>query len=299
MAIVHRWQLDAIRGAELAIAPEIADALAQWSGFCTMGRSHNYSRIIAAFLRRVVPAFRVYTFATLSDCEILAYIQMRINSGCKPRTINLDIEMLRYFGSWCIEHGWLIRNPVHRHLHVPVPYTAPRVLTEDEEVRLLAAAAALHDRAYGFVLLLLETGFRSYLACHVRWEHVDIARGEWHIPAELAKSRREYFQPIAPRLFTWLRTHAAPNGYIYGPGARDWWYIIRARSGLPDLKRHDLRRNFVTRCRRSGILVEITMALSDHTDVRTMMAVYRRVSIDDSRGALHTVFGDGSKECSP
>jgi integrase len=62
---------------------------------------------------------------------------------------------------------------------------------------------------------------------------------------------------------------------------------------MPTLKRHDLRRTFITRCRRAEIPMEITMALSDHKDVRTMLSVYRRVDECDTRQALARLEAQG------
>ena len=50
---------------------------------------------------------------------------------------------------------------------------------------------------------------------------------------------------------------------------------------ISDLRPHDLRRSFVTRCRRKGIPMEVTMKLSDHRDLATVLKCYREIDSDE------------------
>lgn len=295
-AVVKRWQLEAIQGAGAPKTPSVSEAIATWSELRAAGRSYNYGRLLAAFAKRTRAAFFARPIASMTNQDIAAYILTRVRE-CTPRTVNLDIKLFRDFFSWCIERDYIARNPASNRMLLPVPHEAPIALTAEEEARLLACAREFGERQYGFVLLLLETGFRSWLASHLRWQNIDLERGIWKIPAAMMKSRREYTQPISSVLLAWLRTQTPDDEYLFGPCALvTWWKSIRARAGMPTLKRHDLRRNFVTRCRRAGVPVEVAAALSDHADIRTMMSVYRRVDETDTRAALERIDA-ARKEC--
>jgi integrase len=294
-AQVHAWQMDALNGrGRYGAAPPALKALGEWLAVVTLGRSPNYTRCVTAFVRRMTAVLDGRAVDTIQDADFVAWATRRLDAGLAPRTVNLDLTLARMFCSWCVERGWLPRNPVSRRMRVLVPQTRPRVIDDAETARLLDAAAVCGERAVGYVLCMLATGFRSGLVHALRWQHVDLDAGMWRIPAALLKSRREYVHPIAPCMLSWLRLHAAPDdGYVFGPGARAWWYAIRERAGMPTLKRHDLRRTFITRCRRAEIPMEITMALSDHKDVRTMLTVYRRVDECDTRQALARLEAQG------
>ena len=295
-AQVRAWQLDELRGHVAGTpAPAVASALREWLAVVTLGRSPNYVRCIDGFVRRFAPAFDRRTCDSITDRDIVAWASGRLAAGRAPTTVNLDLTLSRMFCAWCVDRGWLPRNPVSRRMRVMVPRLAPRTVTNAEEQRLLTAAADLGSRVYGYVLCLLTTGFRSGLAGRLRWEHVAAQVGMWRIPAKLMKSRREYVQPIPSCLMIWL-TESMPDepiGTIWGMGIRRWWYVVRERAGLPGLKQHDLRRTFVTRCRRARVPIEVTMALSDHCDVKTMLAVYRRVDECDTRQALARLEAQG------
>lgn len=289
-AVVHRWQLEAIRGDD---APhddaKMADAIALWEQQVTLGRSANYQNAIRSLAKRWTEVFGATTVRSICDVRLTAYVAELIGLQRKARTINQDIKCLRAFFGWCVERGWRERNPVTRHLRLPETYVVPRVLAADEEERLLYTAKLRGERIYGYVLLLLSTGFRSRLGETVLWEHVDLVSGAWQIPAPLMKSRREYRAAVAPRLLAWMRRQEHNGGAIIGRGMRREWECVREAAGLPTLKRHDLRRNFVTVCRQSGVKLEVAMALSDHTCAQTMMAHYRRVDVSETKTALESM----------
>jgi len=291
-AIVKRWQADAIAGVEPTnLPPALLVAFRRWQRDALIGRSWRYQEIVERVVQRAIRTVGVnFGVADLSESVIADFTRSCVAAGYAPSTINLYLTILSIALNYFVKQKWIERNFVVRAFYVPQEEKQPRIITPEEEARLLAIAAEHPDpRHYGYVLLLLATGFRSGLAGRVRWEHVDLIAGMWRIPAKLMKSRREYVQPIAPRILDWLRTHAKPSGHIFGPGADKWWGPIRERAGLPTLKQHDLRRTFVTKCRRAGVTLEATMALSDHHDLRTMTQFYRRVDETDTREALERI----------
>lgn len=291
-AIVRRWQIEAITGAS-APSPgmdrTVADALELWRAQATFGRSKRYAQCIVSASRRWGEAFGGLPMREFIEAVITRYITQRAGEGKAPRTINLDLRLLRLFTAWCREEGMLRGNIVSRRLHMPEPIAVPRVLSDGDDARLLAAAAKISERVYGYVLCLLTTGFRSHLASHVEWPHVDMGARMWRIPAVLLKSKREYRQPIAARLCDWLSAHWHETGKIFGTYARRVWPKLRAEAGLAGLKQHDLRRTFITRARQAGVKLEVAMELSDHRDVRTMMRFYRRIDVSEAREAIERI----------
>lgn len=289
-AQVRQWQLEAIGGVGAGGTASAGDLLWRWQREQALGKSRNWERLLRGFARRVAPAVDGVTPSHVTSETVRAWIAGRLSAGRMASTVNAELALWRLWGRWLVDHGYVVRNPVPARMRLPVPWHAPRVVSPAEELRLLEAAQAQGERAYGYVLLLLSSGFRAALSERVRWEHVDIEAREWTIPAALMKSRREYRQPIMWCMALWLAAHLRAEGVIFGSDARRVWWRVRAQAGLPTLTRHDLRRSFITRCRRRGLPIEITMALADHVDLSTMLRVYRRVDADDVRGALRVTW---------
>jgi integrase len=290
-AIVHRWQLEVITGtrtAEPASVPT-ADAIRMWVEQTSMGHSRRYGECLRSAARRWTAECGHLAVSEISEDVVTQYITRKVTDGKAARTVNLDLRLLRLFFSWCIERRMITRSPVSRRLRMPEPMSTPRVLDAGDDERLLAAAARVSERAYGYVLCLLTTGFRSHLAAHVEWLHVDLPACMWRIPAALLKSRREYHQPIAPSMYAWLNEHVKTAGKIFGTYARRIWPRIRKDAGVDGIKQHDLRRTFVTLARRVHVDLEVAMALSDHQDVRTMMKYYRRVNTSETKNAIDRI----------
>jgi integrase len=292
-AQVHAWRRTAIECSGLVDGePQLlGDALVRWIAERTLGRSKHYVRMLRTAAKQWTARWSKRLVASISRTDIAMYIAERHKAGIAAITENKDCGLMRMFWRWAILHKLTRESPVPDRNPLPMPAPTVRAISEAEEARLLAAAATISEAAYGYVLLLLCTGFRGALADSVRWEHVDLAESMWHIPSELLKSRHPYSQPICERLLVWLRAHRKTSGKIFGPGPRYTWYAIREIAGLRGLKRHDLRRTFVTRCRKAGIKMEVTMELSDHRDVRTMLRFYRAVDVTETRDALASVFG--------
>jgi integrase len=290
-AIVHRWQLEVITGTRTPAPSNVltAEAIRMWVEQTSIGHSRRYGECLRSAARRWTAEYGQLSVSAITEDVVTQYIMRKVCDGKAPRTVNLDLRLLRLFFSWCVERCMITRSPVSRRLRMPEPMSTPRVLDAGEDERLLAAAARVSERAYGYVLCLLTTGFRSHLASHVEWPHVDLPACMWRIPASMLKSRREYHQPIAPSMYKWLGDHVQAAGKIFGTYARRIWSRIRKDAGVDGIKQHDLRRTFVTLARRVHVDLEVAMALSDHQDVRTMMKYYRRVNASETKQAINRI----------
>jgi len=285
--IVRAWQVQAAQGETVDVEMLFGTALSQYESLKT-------SRVAAstsAYYKRFFNAWREQwggrELRSISSVEIQAHMEA-IRKEYAARTANLHLVILRGFFQWCVDSGFLSRSPAKRVSTWRTEKKSIRVIDAAEEARLLTSASMEGDRIHGYVLALVETGLRCGTVEGLQWTHVDFSKNEWRIPPELMKSRRPYEgRPISAPLLEWLSRNRKAAGPIFGPVHTDTWRRIVQRANLPGLTRHDLRRSFITKCRRAGLDLETTMWMSDHTDVKVVAACYRRVDASDAAKAMN------------
>ena len=190
----------------------------------------------------------------------------------------------QWFFSWAVRKKLLRESPAVAVAPVKVPRKAIRWLEEEEEARLLEAAA---EHIRGIVILAIETGLRRRALLGLLWAHVDLEEGMASAPGGVDEGRERFpgaalaagargpprpagdparDPPEGPRL---PRGRALPALAALSPR--------RSRGRSQRLKFHDMRRTFLTRARARGVPLEVAMALSDHQDIRTALRVYRGI----------------------
>jgi integrase len=158
----------------------------------------------------------------------------------------------------------------------------PRVLSETEEALLRREAPMINQ----FILLAVETGLRRRALLSLRWEYLDLQAGKMRLPGELLKSGRELRVPLSQRAWDCLvelKKSSTSELVLPIPASTlgDAWRRACRVCGLTGLKIHDLRKTFLTRCRRRNVPLEVACALSDHRDYRVALGVYRLVDEED------------------
>ncbi len=118
-------------------------------------------------------------------------------------TVNRELAILRSIFSFALQNDWIQQNPFTRSKGVIVMAAEKersRVLSYDEEVRLLAQCVG--DRAHlrPIVICALDTAMRSGEMFKMRWSDIDFINGEISIPQTNTKTERSRIVGITPRL---------------------------------------------------------------------------------------------------
>ena len=157
-----------------------------------------------------------------------------------------------------------------------------RFLTEEEFRRLGAALDAVEAEggipvhAAAALRLLMLTGCRCGEILTLRWEDVALARSEIRLRDSKTGPRVVPLSPAAARVLAGLPRLAGNPWVIAGlePGERlshiaYYWYRVRERAGLDDVRIHDLRHSFASRALALGEDLTMIGKLLGHRKIQT------------------------------
>ena len=178
-----------------------------------------------------------------------------------------------------------------------------RFLTE-EEFRCIGAAlddleagGRVPVHAAAALRLLMLTGCRCSEVLTLRWEDVALERNEVRLRDSKTGPRVVPLSPAAARVLTGVPRPAGNPWVIAGrePGTRlthlaYYWYRVRERAGLDDVRLHDLRHSFASRALAVGLPLPMIGRLLGHTDVGST-ARYAHLSREAERVAVARVGG--------
>ena len=154
---------------------------------------------------------------TEDDCEVfLTSLRAR---HLAASTRNKYLQLLKAMSAWGVRKGYLTSPWILPGSDLKREKIAKRDrrLFPDEERTLLDVAA---PRLYRLIVAALETGCRLGELLSLRWEDVDLTRGEIRIQARHAKQRKLRHIPIVARLRAVLdMARYDPAGQPFGPDA--------------------------------------------------------------------------------
>jgi integrase len=131
-----------------------------------------------------------------------------------------------------------------------------RFIRADEFPKFTKALNKLPDRTMrDFFWFALRTGQRRSNVQAARWEHIDLSRGEWVIPAEQTKSREPITVQLVPEAVAILKRRHKARGespWVFpAPGAaghvmhpKTAWAEVCKAAGMEGVRIHDLRHTF-------------------------------------------------------
>jgi excisionase family DNA binding protein len=220
------------------------------------------------------PRFGAMRLEEITPQLVEQYKGERLKSVRKS-SVNRELALLKAMFNIALDWGCASSNPILKIEMFPErDNLKQRVLSEGEEVRLLATAAP-HLRAV--IIGLLNTGARRNELLTLRWSEVDLERGT--ILLTRTKGGTDRTIPVNKRLMDLLRglKTGSNGGYVFtGPKGERIRTIRRAfqnacrRAGLTGLRIHDLRHTFATRLIRSGAdIITVKELLGHHSVVVT------------------------------
>ncbi len=206
------------------------------------------------------------TLTQVTPKTIVAYKNKRYADGVTPATINRELAVLKKaFNLACREWEWAKENPVCRVSMERELNTRDRWLTEEEEHRLLAAAA---PGVRELIVFAINTGMRRGEILSLTWAGVDLTRRTVTVFKSKNGERRTIpaNQAVMDLLIEKRRQKESMKGLVSevvfasetgtpldGSNLRRGFLNALEDARITDLHFHDLRHTFATRLVQAGV----------------------------------------------
>lgn len=262
-------------------------------------RTHALARHLARLLSFQLASAPMTTWAGLTRKGIEAWVDQRLTSGRKPRTVASDVALLSSFCAFLVEVAEIDRSPLQRPLAILLPDMLPRFVPDDIVARLsaqrdlaIAQARTGYQRRQAFLeravfYVLVDSGLRRSEVVGLTLDDVDLpARRLCVRHAKLQRDRLVYLSARAVRA---LREYLA----VREAAATDHLFV---RMGLPlteaslggrvqrwgaqvgvSLSPHRLRHTYATRLLNAGMPVASLQKTLGHRSLDKTV-LYARVA---------------------
>jgi integrase len=233
---------------------------------------------------------------SITHSDVCAYKSLRLqtptmyNRQRSIATVNRELDKLRRIFNIAIQRGWLIKSPFHGGdslISLADEKHRDRILTREEEFRLLAAVEAEPQRIHlkSILLLALDCALRRGEILTLLWSDVDMEKRTVTVRAFNAKTARERKVAMTARVCSELQRICSASGgegtgLIFGgiKSVKTSFGKTCKAAGVKDFRFHDCRHTSISRMIRAGLPPVEVMRVSGHT---TMSAFYRYANIDD------------------
>lgn len=250
-----------------------------------------------AYLKTLVAHFGKYQLRHINRQRIQEFKLIRATTPTKHgkqrsvRSLNMELELLRTILNYCVANGWLGKTPFtgskltgHKLIEKAKENRRDRIMTDDEEQRLLAVCNNERAHLRGLIILAVDTGMRRGELIKLEWGHVDFSARMLRLPGRITKTKKPRTIALTRRSYDELSLlHAScPEGQASVFGIRDnfkrSWTTAKRMAGVAGLNFHDLRHSFITRANESGLSRDVVTKASGHS---TLDAYERYVHAPD------------------
>jgi integrase len=195
--------------------------------------------------------------------------------------INHHLSWLRRIFNVAIERGLLNETPFKRGsslINRAGETERARILSRDEEVRLLAACKSpSRRRLRQMIIIAIETGLRRGEITSLGWQDINLDDKFLVVTSSNSKTLRSRIVPLSNRalqVFQEIKgeTIARFDRLIFGKSNPKKAFRAACRdAGISGLRFHDLRHTAITRWLEAGISPTLAMKASGHSQFRTFL----------------------------
>ncbi|MHB1646575.1 MAG: site-specific integrase [Candidatus Acididesulfobacter diazotrophicus] len=242
-----------------------------------------------------ITANDIKTYQLTRRLEIL---NMPKNNGKREneisfRSVNLEIVTILSFFSYCIEKGYIDKNPAAK---IKKLNELSRLKTlSDEDIKKLIAGAT-NKLTKDLITFLIYTGCRKGEALNLKWDDVDLKNNV--IAIKGTKTKYDRHIPIHNQLKELLSEIAKNKDceYVFNNNGKKINNFIKSfmtackNAGIKDFHIHDLRHVFASKMVMGGTSLYITGELLGHRTTQ-MTKRYSHLVPDTLRKAVNKVFG--------
>lgn len=244
--------------------------------------------------------------------DLLTFRNLRLTTSThqsKQRsltTVNREMAYLRRLLNIAERAGFIQRSPFKTGdplIHVADEVKRERIITREEEARLLAACVGFRAHLRPIVIAALDTGCRLGELLKMRWHDVDRTSGIITIQAFNTKTMRQRQVSITARLDAelervWNSSAKDHNALVFGISCviRQGFKSACKEAKLEGLRVHDLRHTHATRLDDLGFSLAKIGGQLGHTVVQTTLRYVNRdkVAVRQVASALDSYLAEGT-----
>lgn len=222
-------------------------------------------------------------------------------------SVNRELEVLRAMLQFAVRQNWLARSPfslAESIISKADEKQRERILTRDEEEKLLAACTDQRAHLRPIIICALDTGMRQGEIFKLQWKDVDLANRTIIIQAFNTKTLTQREVGITDRLAQeferlWELSPKDPEMIVFGieNNVKHSFLSVRKTAGLPDVRFHDLRHTHATRLVSAHIPLSEVGRILGHTQANTTYR-YVNANVETARRAAAVLdeFNKSSRE---
>jgi integrase len=230
-------------------------------------------------LKHLIPFFGNKALSEITPFLIEKYKLVRKEEGAEPGTINRELGCLRHMFSMAMKWRRAPTNPVREVKFLKEPKGKDRILTEEEEVRLLEAVRTGHKAKHleAIILTALHTGMRKGEILNLKWSNVDFKNGV--ITVEKTKNDEIRKIPMNKKLTETLEgaKKVSKGDYVFSENGKPYldvktgWWTALENAKIEGFRFHDLRHTFGSRLGMKGADIKTIQELMGHKDIKMTM----------------------------
>ena len=273
-------------GIALPVKETLAKLLGRYAADITPQKKSaaSESRRIVRLLKDPISQYRICDLTS----EILSkFRDRRLLDG--QRAAAYDLQIIRHvLNIASSEWGMNMKeNPLDK-VRFPAPSKPRDRRLKAGELEVLLAAANESGSAYmpALILLAVETGMRAGEMLKLKW--ADWSEGEAIIQLRNTKNGRDRVVPLTPLANQVVASldrksdKILPTNY---EAVKSAWQRLRKRTGISDLRFHDLRHEATSRFFEMGLTVPEVASITGH-QTPTMLLRYAHADIQKVREKL-------------
>jgi integrase len=190
--------------------------------------------------------------------------------------VNRELSFIRAMLNVAVKKGWISSNPFNAGkplIVVAHENTRERVVTLEEEKRLLDGCGARRQHLKAFIMLSLDSGMRQgeIMKLKVRDLHFDLEYID--VIASNTKTEKYRMVPLSPRVAVALQERVQdmqPNERPFPYQKLNHSFArLRKEVGLPDITIHSLRHTYATRLAKTVLNPAIVGKTLGHSELTT------------------------------
>jgi integrase len=312
---IQRTRLDS----QVSEQPLMRDVAYKWlEELKTTRRRSTTTKYEGQLRNHIIPEFGERHIDDISNKDLISFSQKLLHkrgrSGrvLSPRTVADIIARMKSIRKFSLLHGYEVRY-VSDCIEIPQKSEKIRVLSAEEEKKLVAYLKENFNLTSLGIMLSLFTGIRLGELCALKWSDFSLEDRDFHVcktmqrlpnPDKTArkKTQVEIGEPKSPssvrtiplseKFMDYLRPSYAEDAYVLS--GHKYYFIeprtmenrfksVLKRCGIENTNFHALRHTFATRCVEIGFDVKTLSEILGHASVNMTLNRYVHPSMKTKR----------------